>query len=320
MSYIELIIQNGSHIQQCAVEEGVVWETSRRKTPGKLTFTVLKDELLNFQEGNPVSFKYKGNKVFYGFIFTKERDGNEKIKVVAYDQLRYLKNKDTYVFTNKTSTQILKTLIADFRLQAGNIVDTKHNISTLTADNKELFEIIQDALDETTSYTNNVYVLYDDFGKLVLKNIADMKLDLLIDEESGEKFSYTSSIDNETYNKIKLVYENKDTGKREIYISQSTDSINRWGVLQYFETIQQKTNGKVKADALLKQYNRKTRKLSVNKVFGDIRVRGGSALPVALLLGDIKVANYMIVENVKHTFKESEHLMDLQFIGGEFIA
>ena len=90
--------------------------------------------------------------------------------------------------------------------------------------------------------------------------------------------------------------------------------------MQYFETIQESTNGKLKADTLLKQFNRKSRKLSVNKAFGDVRVRGGSVLPVALYLGDITVANYMVVESVKHTFNESSHLMDLQLIGGEFIA
>lgn len=320
MANVELIIQNGSKIQQCVVEEGVVWETQRRKAPGKLTFTVLKDEALGFQEGNPVIFKYNGNKIFYGFVFTKERQNNDKIKVTAYDQLRYLKNKDTYVFTNKSAVQILKTIAADFKLNFGSADDTRYYIPTLTADNKELFEIIQMALDETTANTGEVYVLYDEFGKLILNNMKDMRLNILIDEETGESFSYTTSIDNETYNKIKLVYENKKEGKREIYIAQDTNNINKWGVLQYFETIQENTNGKLKADTLLKQFNRKSRKLSVDKAFGDVRVRGGSSLPVALYLGDITVANYMVVESVKHTFNESSHLMDLQLIGGEFIA
>ncbi|QBK26749.1 XkdQ/YqbQ family protein [Ureibacillus thermophilus] len=320
MANVELIIQNGNKIQQCVVEEGVTWETQRRKAAGKLTFTVLKDEALGFQEGNPVIFKYNGNKIFYGFVFTKERQNNDKIKVTAYDQLRYLKNKDTYVFTNKSAVQILKTIAADFNLNFVSADDTKYYIPTLTADNKELFEIIQMALDETTANTGEVFVLYDEFGKLILNNMKDMRLNILIDEETGESFNYTTSIDNETYNKIKLVYEDKKNGKREIYIAQDTNNINKWGVLQYFETIQESANGKLKADTLLKQFNRKSRKLSVNKVFGDVRVRGGSVLPVALYLGDITVANYMVVESVKHTFNESSHTMDLQLIGGEFIA
>ena len=42
-----------------------------------------------------------GKTVFYGFVFTKQRDktnGGGVIRCTAYDQIRYLKNKDTYVY------------------------------------------------------------------------------------------------------------------------------------------------------------------------------------------------------------------------------
>lgn len=318
MSKCELIIQNGSSIQQCAVEEGIVWETARRKTVGKLTFTVLKDEALGFHEGNPVTFKYGGNKIFFGFVFTKERSNNDKIKVTAYDQLRYLKNKDTCIYENKTATQVLQLLARDFQLNLKQPADTKYVIPSAAEENKELFEIIQNALDVTTQATAISYVLFDDFGDLRLVSLGDMKLDILIDEASGESFSYTSSIDTDTYNRVKLIYEDKDKGKREVFIAQDTANQNRWGVLQYFEQIQSNKNARQMADTLLKQYNQKTRKLTVNKALGDVRVRGGSVLPIQLYLGDISVANYMIVESVKHTFKESEHTMAPVFVGGEF--
>ncbi|QNK86288.1 PBSX family phage terminase large subunit [Sporosarcina sp. resist] len=168
--------------------------------------------------------------------------------------------------------------------------------------------------------TRKMYVLYDDFGAIALQNIESMRLNLLVDAESGESFDYTSSIDSSTYNKIKLSYENKKSGKREIYIAQDSRTINEWGVLQFFETIQEGVNGKAKADALLSLYNQKSRKLSVKRAFGAPRVRAGSSLGVGLYLGDITVANYMVVETAKHTFNESDHYMDLRLIGGEFIA
>ena len=59
-----------------------------------------------------------------------------------------------------------------------------------------------------------MYVLYDDFGKLCLKNLERMKVGLVIDEETGENFDYESSIDSDTYNQIKLTYDNSDTGKK----------------------------------------------------------------------------------------------------------
>ena len=48
---IELLIGNdtGTKAYFPAVEEGIEWSTERKGTPGKLTFKVLKDDVLDFQ-------------------------------------------------------------------------------------------------------------------------------------------------------------------------------------------------------------------------------------------------------------------------------
>ena len=43
-------------------------------------------------------------------------------------------------------------------------------------------------------------------------------------------------------------------------------------------------------------------------------------LVVNLDLGERKVENFMLVEKVKHIFKNGEHFMDLTLRGGEFVA
>ncbi len=96
--------------------------------------------------------------------------------------------------------------------------------------------------------------------------------------------------------------------------------MNRWGILQHFDTLQSGENGQAKADALLRLYNTKTKNLRITNAFGDVRVRAGSLLIVNLDLGDMCVKNFMLVEKVKHTFKLNEHVMDLTLRGGEFIA
>lgn len=320
MANVEIAIQNGQTIYYPVIEGGATWDTERKGVPGKLVFTVIKDSEVNFQEGNAVMMKIDGQKVFYGFVFGKKRDKQQNIKVTAYDQLRYFKNKDTYVYSNKRLDEVVKMIASDFRLNLGTLENTGLKIATRVEQNKTLFDIVQTAHDITLQNVKKMFVLYDDYGKLTLKNVESMKLDLLIDEETGENFDYSSSIDGETYNKIKLAYENEKTGKREIYIAQHTKNQNEWGILQFFDTIKEGINGKAKADAILQLYNQKTRNLSIKKAFGDIRVRGGSAVIVGLNLGDMIVQKNMMVEKVKHTFEENEHWMDLTLRGGEFIA
>lgn len=316
----ELLIQHGNKVYQPAVEEGITWSTERKNSPGQLSFKVVKDSIINFEEGDAVRLKVNGSGVFYGFVFKKKRDKEQRITVTAYDQLRYLKNKDTYVYTNKTASEVIKMIANDFQMNTGYIEDTQFKIASRVESNTSLFDIIGNALDLTLQNMKYMYVLYDDFGKLTLKGLDNMRLNLLIDEDTGENYDYTSSIDDNTYNRVKLTYDNQKTGKREVYIAQHGANINQWGVLQYYDTLKENENGQSKADALLDLYNHKTRNLTIKNALGDVRVRAGSMVVVIMDLGDIKVKNLMLVEKCKHTFKQSEHLMDLTLRGGDFVA
>ena len=205
-------------------------------------------------------------------------------------------------------------------LNLGTIENTSFIIASRVEDNTTLIDMIQNSLDLELMNKKNMFVLYDDFGKLTLKALERMKVGVVIDEETGENFDYTSTIDSQTYNKIKLVYENEKTGKREVYIAQDSKNINNWGILQYYDTLQEGENGQAKVNALLSLYNSKTRNLKITNAFGNLKVRAGSMVVVNLNLGDVAVQNFMLVENCKHTFNESEHRMDLTLKGGEFVG
>ena len=264
-----------------------------------------------------------GKGIFFGFVFSRKRDKENIVAVTAYDQIRYLKNKDTRVYENRTASQFIRAAAADFSLRAGDIEDTRYVIPSRVEENTSLLEMIENALDLTLQNTGEMYVLYDDFGKLALKNLSAMYVGepgayLVIDRESGENFEYASSIDSNTFNKIKLTFDNEDTGHREVYMVQDGSNINKWGILQYFDTLQKGENGRAKTDALLKLYNKKTRTLKITGAFGDSRVRAGSMVAVKLDLGDRKLCSFMLVETCRQVYREGECRMDLTLRGGEF--
>lgn len=317
---IELMIQNGSTVYYPVVKGGTKLSWERKGTPGRLDFSVVKDGVINFQEGNPVKLVVDGIPMFYGFVFKKKRDKGDTIDVVAYDQMRYLKNKDTITEEGLKASDLVKRIASDFRLNLGIVEDTGYVLETIVEENTSLFEMILNALDQTLLNSKRMYVLYDDAGKLNLRNINSMRVGILIDAETGENISYESSIDDQTFNKVKLTFNNEKTGKRELYVVQDGNSLNRWGILQYYEELQTEVGAAAKADALLKLYNQKTRKLTIKKAFGDVRVRAGCAIMVSLNLGDIITNQFMVVEKVTHIFDEGTHFMDLDLIGGEFIA
>ena len=322
MSKIDLLVQHGGALFYPIVEEGLALSWDRKGAPGKLKFSVIKDPDWMFEEGDAVKLSVDGTDLFYGFVFTKSRSGRTPnvIDCTAYDQLRYFKNKDTYVYSNKTASEVIRMIAEDFGLRVGALEDTGYVIGARTEDNATLFDIAQNALDETLRAKTRLYVLYDDVGKLTLKNVESMKLDLLLDADTIGEYSYESTIDKQTYDQIKISFENKDSGKREIFIAKDSANINRWGLLQYTDKVELSASGAAKAEALLKLYNTKTRSLSIADALGDVRVRAGSSVIVKLDLGDVRIQSYLLVESVTHKFKQAQHLMDLKLRGGTFVT
>lgn len=312
---IRLTIQCEETLYEPPIEEGVQIEWERSGTPGKLTFTTIKVEGLKFNEGDQVCFYYDDKLVFVGYVFSKSRDKEHRIKVTCYDQIRYLKNKYTYVFESKTATQIVDALCKDFNLVTGDMDNTSYVIPAIAEENKAALDIILSVLEETLLNTGNMFILQDESGKIRIRNVANLVSTTLICDDTAENFDYKSSIDDETYNNVVLYYKGDD-GEGKIFTASSPTTIKRWGLLRHFEEIKTPTIGQNKAISLLKLYNKRTRELKVSGAFGDISIRGGTLIPIKLYLGDIQTNNFMLVEKVTHKFDKDRHTMDLTLEGG----
>lgn len=316
MSNTLLTIQHEGKVFSPPVTDDVQIEWERSGAPGKLTFTTVKipNAGMSFSEGDPVCFYYDNKLVFMGYVFTKSRDREHHIKVTCYDQLRYFKNKFTYVFENKRADEIIRALCKDFNLSVGSLDNTKYVIPAIAEENSTVFDIILKVLEDTLTNTGNMFVLYDDAGKITLKDASTMFRNVLIDEDTAENFDYSSSIDDETYTSVLLYYKDDD-GNMTIYSASNPNRIAQWGTLRYFEEVKVPTVGRNKADKLLELYCRKSRELTVKDAFGSVNVRPGCLLPVKLDLGDIETNNYMLVEKVTHKFKNDNYTMDLTLEG-----
>ena len=333
MSKILLQIIHGKKVQTPILEDSITWKTERRGSPGELTFTVVKDELLGFEEGDSVRLYIDDKPIFFGFVFSKSRDKEHRIKVTAYDQLRYLKNKDTLTYKDWDCAKLINTLADSYGLsKERDLASTGYQCPQMVEDNSTLFDMILNHLDKVTQVMSKMYVLYDEFGKLVLKDIEDMYVPYWIREENMENFDYSTSIDGQTYNTVKIILTDAQNSVRQVYIAKSTKNINQWGILQLTEELDSQNYSEVDAkslsDEILNLYNRKERKLTLKGVIGDTRVRGGSWIPVTLYLGDISLgdvnentAKPMIVDSVTHTWEGGSHKMDLTLVsGGGFVA
>lgn len=319
MEYVLII--NHKKDSQFIVEpiEGVKLYRGIDCTPARLDFAVVDDGTLTCEEGDTVQFKIDNSIAFQGYVFEIERKSGDTRKYICYDQLRYFKNKDCIVYYEKTASELIKSLCEDYSLiiDADNFADTKERIIRRIEDNKTLADIIMYALDYTliNSKTHDMYYLYDDGGKICLTYHNDMVLDIYIDKDCLEDYTYTSSIDKDTYNAVKVVRQAQGMqGGALVQTAYLIDNntAKQWGVLQYLLKVDDK-DGDVasKAKRIMELKNRVTRYIPLKNVIGDIRVRGGSILFVDLDFGDFILKEYIMVEAVEHYFNNNQHTMDL---------
>ncbi len=310
---IEIINKGDRYIP--IVVDGVSLTSNNKGMPSELNFTVIKDENLNFTEGNEVYLKFNGEIMFSGIVFVKERADKYKISVKAYDQLRYLQCKDSIEFPDMKASEYIKFIADKSKLECGELEDTEILLPSIVEDRSSYIDMILNALDSTRKSNSREYVLYDDCFKLTLKSTSSLKSECYININNIGGYSYTTSIDKETYTKVRVVKSNGSDEDIEC-VSQNEEAINKWGVLSYYEQLRDEDNLKARADEILNQYCNKTINLSLKNVIGCTDVRGGSNVFVKLDLGDMSIEQYLTVTRCVHNFQKGTHTMTLDVKGG----
>ena len=267
----------------------------------KLEFTCLNDNLA-VTNGSIVRFIYENIK-FYGVVFKVVRNAKRELAVTAYDQLRYAKAKDTIISKGETVTSHVKKMCNYLGLTIGDLADTGYVLSTEPKDDKTWLDIIYEDIQETVVNRGKWYILRDEYGKVCVRDLEDYRLNLILGDESlCYDYSYEISIDEDTYNVIKLVSDDKEAGKSVVYVADDKSSVKKYGLLQYFEVLDKGLNisqVKSKADILLKLYNRECETLSLD-CLGDTNIRAGCSIHG--IIGDISLGKWLIVQSVTHDF------------------
>lgn len=312
--------RNGKLWDLSGVVTGVTWKTIRIGAGATFDFTFVDRGIYQYKDfainnGDVIRVKDGENNIFYGYIFDISEEMDESIKIKCYDQIRYLQANDTYVFKDKTADHIIKKIAGDFKLKTGDIPPTGYVIPKMSEDNKKLLDIIYKALDLTLINSGRNFVFYDDFGKLSIRNLVDWKLDFVIgDNGILIDYDYKRSIDDETYNKIKIVQNNKKTGKRNVFIAQDSENIGKWGLLQLYQVADEKMNAaqiNKSLGELAKLHNRERKSLNLEAI-GDLRVRAGCSVPIFIDRLGLKV--YFVVDEVTHTWSGVDHKMKLKLV------
>lgn len=321
---VEVIVQDstqGKIFDLGQVTTSIEWNTTLLEQPGKVTLSFIKDDSVTFSNGSVLRIKIDGTKVFYGYVFTQKITQDKAVELTAYDALRYLSNKDTKVISNQSCSQIFSTICKEQNLPYKVVHSSSWKVPATIYDNKTYYEMMQSAFDHTLINTANWFIVWDNFGTLEHVNLANRKTNLFIGDKSLlSGFEYEKSIDQDTYNQVKLIKEIKQDSAvagREVYIEKSGANIQKWGKLQYFEKVDSEANKSQiieRAKMLLKLKNRETKSLKLSCI-GDFRVRAGVGVVIginALSKEKLKTPQNALVYSCTHKISNNMHTMDLE--------
>lgn len=290
--------------------------TQRLNAPTKATFSLVETgKVIN--EGAAVLCKVDGETLFKGFVFKIERTQTNKVTFTCYDQLRYLKAKASYAFEAMSLTDIIKRIAADLSLTVGTLADSEYKFPMLLKENTSCLDIIFEALAETTRQTGKIFTFYDDNGKLTLKESKELIWDAVIMKDSLlSEYTLASSIDSDTYNRIKLVRPNENTGRADTYVAQDSDTINKWGVLQLYKKVDENLNSAQIEQAVtnyLAYYNKVWKTLKLKGIVGYTPFRAGWYVPVNVKDMDANDRlRILLAEKVTHRLEGDSHFMDIE--------
>lgn len=313
----ELLIANGRsgkiwEVSNC-VEEAT-WTTNRTGSPGKFEFTLIKAGDVAFLEGDTVRFSVDGQLQFFGWVFTKVKDRWGVIQVTCYDRLRYFKANASYAFYNMTAGQIIEQIAGDLQVDVGQIDDTGYPIPSLIEQDQGCLDIVGDAIQQTLLNTGKIFVFYDDGNGVALQEAGNMISNVVIGDMSLlTDYSYKTDIDTQTYNYIKLVRQNEETGRADVFVAQDSGTIGQWGMLQLYQTVDGDVNDaqmQQQAQTMLAYYDQRMRTLSVSSL-GVPGLRAGQMILMKIKgLGDISLDQYVLLEKVTHKWTNDTHTMD----------
>ncbi|MCY8316756.1 phage portal protein [Bacillus vallismortis] len=300
------------------VAESVSLEGHRYQAPRSIEATIVIKQgdqtYYSVTEGDTVLFKWKGKELFRGIVFARTPD-EHTLAFSAYDMLQYLvKNQDVYVFSNQRADQMIRRIANDFQIPTTSIANTGHTIKSLVIKNDTtLYDIILKALKQTKSQTGRHYQLYSEKGKLGLRAWPDPSEVWVL--ETGVNitgYQYSTSI-NDTATRV-VLRRQKDN---KTYKASAKDSsgVNKYGVLQYTETVTDDINQaqlQQRADVRLAEKKGVKKELKNIQAVGIPEVRSG--LPVYISIPEAGIKKTYWVDTDRHEFKGTKHTMTIDVV------
>lgn len=316
-SGISLIIIKGSKgYDVTQLVEKITWKGRKGSSSRSLKAVLIDDDgykharsEIDVEEGHQCLFSYNGTELFRGIIMSQTQTQRKKLTFTAYDCGIYLaNNKDTFVYENKTATEIFKDVCTRFGMPTGEVASCTYTIPELTKSKTTAFDAISDALSLDYDATGIRHYVSSDKGKISLLTRRENILQWVIEVgQNLSTYSYTKSIE-DIKTRVKLVSKEGTTLAEE-----SNSSLeSKIGVFQDIDVPDESlTTAQIKAlvSSMLEEESTPERTLTVEAV-GIPEVISG--IGVFIIIKALGLSRTFYVDEDSHVFEDNKHTMTLK--------
>lgn len=294
----------------------ITWAGRRGSPTRTLTISLLDDDgykharsEIDIEQGYQCIFKYNGKELFRGIFLRQNQNHSKTAEYKAYDLGIYLSNnKDTFVYENKTATDVFKDVCSRFGIPVGGAAQTSHIIPDLTKKKTTGWDAIEDALSLDYDNTGAKHYVFAEKGQLFLKKRLENVLQWVLETDTNiTHYRYSKSIEN-VRTRIKL-YSKEGT---VIAQEQDTSLEKKIGIFQEVDTPDESlTTAQIKslAKTMLQEKKAVEHDLSLNNVIGIPDVISG--VGVFVKVEHLGINKTFYVDSDTHTFQGNLHTMSL---------
>lgn len=311
-----LLIKGEQGLDISRLVQQISWKGRKGASARSLTATLIDDDGykharsgIDVEQGQQCIFSYNSAELFRGIIMRQVQNNKKTLTFTAYDNGIYLaNNRDTFVYENKTASDIFRDVCTRFGLPLGEVAECVYKIPELIKSKTTAFDTVLDALSLDFDATGIRHYITSEQDRLNLLTRRENILQWVI--EVGQNlidYTFTKSIES-IKTRVKIVSKEGTT----VAEKSNTEIENKIGILQEVEQREESLSEAQIKDLISSMLDEKStpeRSLDV-EALGNVDVVSG--IGVYIIIPELSLAKTFYVDSDTHIFKGNLHTMQLK--------